>query len=397
MRLSAHDEKLPLCIWWLFLGTLLNRLGTLAPAFLILYLQLQKDTSVTIVGFLIGSWGVGGTIGALIGGVVSDRFGPRGAIVLAQIITLLSCIGLFIGNDVIFLVPVILCLGCASSFSRPAVGVVISNVLPPSMHVKAFGIVYWASNIGSAFSFIVSGALIELSPEYLLLFNSLTAFLYFLISTRLPKNDSSGNNDLSYGKVVMKTFSPFFNSRVLIFFLLILILSLIYLQKQSTLPLDMTEKGMSPVEFGFVLSLNGGLIILFQPLITSLFQKVGDKHCFTFAALLLGCGFGLNAVSTSTVSFALSLAVWTAGEIILIPRASSFLIKVSPEGESGTYQGAYFFVWSLGLALGAPVGLAIFHAFGGMVLWGTCLAVGVMVAALFMLTSTWTRDEFAKK
>ncbi|WP_280570557.1 MFS transporter [Chromohalobacter sp. 296-RDG] len=386
MQHLAQNKKLPICIWWLFLGTLLNRLGTLVPAFLTLYLQLQKDADTTVVGLLTGTWGAGATFGALVGGVVSDRFGPRGAIASAQVITLLSCIGLFLSSDVVSLVPIIFFLGCASSFARPAAGVVISNELPSAKHIRAFGIVYWASNIGSAFSFIISGMLVELSPEFLLLFNSCTAFLYLLISTRLPRIDSVAEKRSSYGQVVLKTFSPFLNPKVLAFLSLVLVLSLIYLQKQSTLPLDMTEKGISPTAFGVVLSLNGILIILFQPLVTSLFQNVDEKYCFSLAALLLGCGFGLNAISTTTVSFALSLTVWTAGEILLIPQVSSFLLKIASEGENGTYQGAFYFVWSLGLALGAPVGLAVFHAFGGGVVWGACLVAGILVSVLFMLS-----------
>lgn len=120
-------------------------------------------------------------------------------------------------------------------------------------------------------------------------------------------------------------------------------------------------------------------------------------YCFALAALLLGCGFGLNAVSTTTVSFALSLTVWTAGEILLIPQVSSFLLKISPEGENGAYQGAFYFVWSLGLALGAPVGLAIFHAFGGGVVWGACLVAGILVAVLFMLSLHKIRGSEAER
>lgn len=384
MYAETSVMNMPRCVWWLFAGTLLNRLGTLVPAFIALYLQLQKGTPENLIGVLIGVWGAGATIGALIGGALSDRVGPRRAIVSAQIITLVSCVGVFFSHSSISLLPFLFSLGLASSFARPVAASIISSELPSVLHVKAFGIVYWASNIGSAFSFVVGGVLIDFSPELLLVFNATTASCYLFISFRLPEPYRSHKAYDTWSGVVKKTFAPFLKPNVLAFLFLMFLLSLIYLQKQSSLPIDMAEKGMSPTALGLVLSLNGILIVFFQPFVSSCTEKIGEKFCFVFSALFLGVGFGTNFLSETWLEFSISLVIWTFGEMLLIPQVSSFLLNVAPEGSHGTYQGAFYFVWSLGLALGAPFGLMLLHNYGANYVWLSCLVSGFFVSMVFL-------------
>jgi predicted MFS family arabinose efflux permease len=63
-----------------------------------------------------------------------------------------------------------------------------------------------------------------------------------------------------------------------------------------------------------------------------------------------------------------------------VPLAADFMAKRSPDGETGAYQGAYAFMWNLGLAAGAPAGQLVFATAGRNVLWAGVAVIGVAVA-----------------
>ena len=61
--------------WWLSLVMLINRSGTMVVPFMTMYLTQQVDVSISKAGFVMGLFGLGAIIGALIGGKLTDRVG----------------------------------------------------------------------------------------------------------------------------------------------------------------------------------------------------------------------------------------------------------------------------------------------------------------------------------
>ncbi|MGW3066359.1 MFS transporter [Streptomyces sp. NPDC001130] len=373
-------QPLPPAFWLLFAGTLLNRLGILVPAFLSLYLAAETGLSAGTIGVLVGVWGAGSVAGSLAGGALADRVGPRAAVWCSQAISLAASLALACTHRAGILAGVVLLSGCASTLHKPAGAVVVSRALPKSGHVRAFGLLYWASNIGAAISPAVSGVLLERGAGWLIVLNATTAVCYSAVALRLPGRAPGGRQSRD---AVRGLLSPFSSGPVARFLCLSFCLALIYLQKQSTLPLDMAAHGLSPHAYGLVVSLNGLLIIVLQPVVSRLAERLGMDVQFVLAGLLVALGFGANAVAGSAGSYAAALTVWTLGEILLVPQASAFLVRHAPEGRAGTYQGAYQFVWNLGLVLGAPLGMTVRQACGGDILWMACLALGTGVVAVY--------------
>ncbi|WP_328965868.1 MFS transporter [Streptomyces virginiae] len=296
--------------------------------------------------------------------------------------------------------------GCASTLHKPAGTVVVAQTLPESEHVRAFGLLYWASNIGAAISPAVSGFLLSASGYWLVALNITTALAYADLAHRLPGPrpraeaapkgvaDEAGAADEAGdgGRETLRgLLAPFRSPATAWFLALSFCLAAIYLQKQSALPLDMKAHGLSSQVYGLVVSLDGFLIITTQPLVSRLTRRLAVDVQFLCAAVLVAVGFGANAVAAGPWTYAAALVVWTVGEMLLVPQASAFLVRHAPPGRAGSYQGAYGFVWNLGLVVGAPLGMAVLQTWGSAALWTGALLLGLSTAAAHALTMLRTR------
>ncbi|TYB43147.1 MFS transporter, partial [Microbispora tritici] len=76
---------LPGTFWWLWFGLLVNRAGGFIALLLAFYLSARLHYSATLVGLVLGTLGLGGVIGVLVGGRLADSWGRRATIVAANL------------------------------------------------------------------------------------------------------------------------------------------------------------------------------------------------------------------------------------------------------------------------------------------------------------------------
>jgi predicted MFS family arabinose efflux permease len=304
------------------------------------------------------------------------------AVTVSQGMVLMSCAGLALARSTPALAAASALAGFASTLHKPASAVVVARKIPASEHVRAFGLLYWATNIGAGISPAIAGVLLEASGYWLLVLNSATAIAYSAIAIRFPGRDKDTSSTATISKSMRDLISPCRTRAVAQFLVLSLFLAMIYNQKQCTLPLSMAAHHIPPHTFGLILSLNGILVIIAQPTVSRLAQRLKVETQFLIAALLVGLGFGANVLASQPWMYATTLVVWTAGEILLVPQASAFLVSHAPTGRIGAYQASYNFTWNLGLVLGAPVGDTVLDHWGSHTLWTGALILGLVVAGV---------------
>ncbi len=91
----------------------------------------------------------------------------------------------------------------------------------------------------------------------------------------------------------------------------------------------------------------------------------------------------MNAIADDRPELALTVLVWTLGEIVYAPVASAYVADIAPEHLRGRYQGAWGFTWGLAFMLGPAIGAAVF-AWSAEALWLGCGALGVLAALLLL-------------
>jgi predicted MFS family arabinose efflux permease len=158
------------------------------------------------------------------------------------------------------------------------------------------------------------------------------------------------------------------------------LVALVFQQGAVGLPVAMGAAGFSPADYGLAIGVNGVLIVALQIPVTRFIERRDAGRILVVSSLLAGYGFGLTAFAGSVGVFALTVCVWTLGEMLNAPTQTGLVVRLSPAHGRGRYQGVYTLSWSVA-ALVAPLmsGLVI-DRLGAAWLWALCAAVGTVAA-----------------
>lgn len=387
-RFSSLTQGLPPTYWLLWLGTLINRLGGFVIPFLTLYLTQQRGIAVSQAGLMVSLFGAGSFLAQLVGGELTDRLGRRPVMLMSFLVTPAATIALGLVHDVAWIALWTFLVGIFTDLYRPAVGAAIADLVPPEARTRAYGYNYWAINLGAAIAPLVAGLLA--SYNYLTLFvgDALTTLAFGLIvlfgirETRPQAAQRAAHTPVGQ-RIAQVRREPL----LLVFSLLILLFGTVYMQGNVTLPVDMQSDGLGPEGFGLAIAVNGLLIVLFSLQLSSRAERWPRFPAMAAAALLLGAGFGFTAFASDLPLFAVSVAIWTVGEILGATVAPAIIADLSPVELRGLYQGVFGSMWGLAFFIGPVAGGWVYEHLGPSALWGGCLAIGVILALCYLAMS----------
>ncbi|WP_433792311.1 MDR family MFS transporter [Actinoplanes sp. CA-252034] len=370
---------LPRQFWFLWTGTLINRVGSFAVLFLSIYLTSERGFSQSQAGLILGLYGVGGAIGTVSGGVLADRWGRRPTMLVAQF----GAAGLMLALGLARTYPEIavatFLLGLFAEAVRPAFSAMMIDVVPEPDRVRAFSLNYWAVNLGFAVAAILAGFAAKV--DYLLLFSAdaattlITAIItaIFLAETRPARHPGRKASPGGLGTALR-------DGNFAAYLLLSFVSVLVILQHLSTLPISMLADGHTAATYGTVIAVNGVLIVSGQLFVPKLIEGRDSAKVLAVAALLVGSGFGLVALAETPIVYALTVIIWTLGEMLQSPSNAATVAALSPPGLRGRYQGLNSLSWSAGTALAPILGGLVLQRAGDAVLWGGCFVLCAVVA-----------------
>ncbi len=390
---------LPRIFWVLWVGTLINRLGSFVAPFLTLYLTERQHLSPGEAGGIVSLYGLGAFAAAPTGGFLSDRVGRKATLLFGLVFTSAGMLALGFATTPWVVAVCALALGFFGELFRPAVSAIVADVVPAGDRVRAYALIYWAANVGFAVAPVIAGYMANRNFLVLFVVNAVASLAYaILVFLRIPETRPSSTDaeaapapaspaanrnvwsyfgrawsGLGFGEIARDTV---FLSFVALSFLL----AFLFLQFNSTLPLDMRAHGLGPSDFGLLIAINGVLIVLLQPFATRVLGRFRRGNVMALSGLLAGLGFGLNAVAGTAPLYAVAIVVWTLGEILQSPVASAIVADLAPPHARGRYQGVFFMSWGLA-SFAAPVtGGWVMERFGATTLWSFCFAVGALIA-----------------
>jgi predicted MFS family arabinose efflux permease len=328
---------LPKTFWYLWTGTLINRSG----AFVMLYLEIHMvhyyGFSATFAGLVLGLFGGGLALGSLVGGILADRWGRRGTLLISHLMQAVVALILGLTFDAHWIAVLAALFGFWNGLGRPPFGATMVDVLGPSARLKGMNLNYWAINIGFSVAAILAGFLS--SAPHLTVFaltaaaQLLTAVLVFRF---IPETRSwLATIEIRQTGSVMAVL----RDRVFITFVLLNMGLWVVIEACKLMPIAMGQRGLDPADYGMVIAVNGVMIVLGQLFVPRLIRGRKRAHVLAAAAVLVGLGMGAVAFAGTVPLLMLTVVVWTAGEMINAPVNGAYLADLSQPEMRGRYQG----------------------------------------------------------
>lgn len=386
---------LPRPFWYLWTGSLVNRLGAFVVIFLAFYLTAHRHFSVAFTGLVVSLVGGGGTVAVLLGGVLTDRWGRRPTLLAGQLATAVTLVGLGLSGGRISVAAWATGYGVASNIVRPAFSAMVADLVPPADRVRAFALNYWAINLGFALAASLAG--LVASINYLLLFvidAATTLAAAGILLVKVAETRPAGPK--SEPGVRVEGLGAALRDGVFVAFLgLNMLLALVFMQNLSSLPVSMAHDRLSPSTYGFVIALNGLLIVALQIPITRWIQGRRRSRVLALGVLLTGIGFGLTAFADIAWLYAVTVVIWTVGEMLTAPTGSAIVADLSPLHLRGRYQALYSVSFGVAAFAGPVLGGLVIQRFGDPTLWLACLGVSILAAVGHLVIGPARRRRLA--
>jgi len=384
-RRQRLAEGIPRAFWALLAGTFVTKAGSFVVPMLFIYLTQARGLSLAAAGTTVSLYGVGSLVGSLLGGILADRIGRRATMLASLVLSAVFMLALGAATTVWQLAPATLFLGFASDAYRPASQALVADIVPPAHRMKAFGLQYWAINLGFSFAALVGGYMARRNFGLLFLGDAATTLVLAGVVWRaVPESRPAPTGEASRGSLLTPFGDPVFAPFLLLNFLT----ALVFFQHFTALPEDMRSKGLSSEEFGVALASNGLLIVLLQPWITQRVTHVPRARLLAASAALTGLGFGLTTFAYSLGTYMLTVAVWTLGEMVCAPVNGSLVADLSPTHARGRYQGAFTITWSLAFMVSPLLGPRLVEATSLRTTWLACLGVGLAIAVAHLTVTS---------
>jgi MFS family permease len=367
---------LPRAFWVLFAGTVVNRLGQFVEPFLALYLVRGRGVSLTTAGALVTCFGAGSVLSPLIGGWLADRVGRRTTMVGGLLATSVTMGLLALARPLPLIAGTAFLTGVAVDLYRPAASAAVGDLVEPQDQTRAFGLIYWAVNLGVSVSGVLGGVLAEHGWWLLFALDAGTCAVFAVLVARgVPES----RPDRAEGE--QRGFGPVLQDRLAVALALMSLVSgVVYLQSFVGLPLAMTGDGLSPAAYGVAFAVNPIAILAIQPLTLRWLGARPPALVYAGSSLLVGTGFGLTVFAHTVVAYAATVLVWTLGEIGYNAIAATIINTIAPPSMRGRYNGLVGLAFG-GAAMVAPILGAWSLGRGTGWLWGGCFVVDLGVAA----------------
>jgi MFS family permease len=384
----ATIREAPPAVKALLVGVFVNKLGWFLQVFLVVFLTTSKGFTDVQAGTALGIYGGGSVIGLIIGGSLSDKVGPRAAVMISMFGMAGFVLAIAYVPSYTAVVVVVALAGAVGQFYRPASAALLTELTPKNRQVMIFAVYRLAMNLGTTAAPLIGAALLAISWNLLFIGEALAALAYAAVAiVALPRrqkasavaDDASPVEEASPRGGYVAVLRDY---KYVLFLMCMFINAAIYMQYLVVLPLHMKADGLSTWWFSAVVALNGFIVITCELLVTRVVQHWPARMVAIIGFTLLGGGLAFYALPGGIAIFVIGTLLWTLAEIIGGPTMFAYPGMAAPKPLLGRYVGSAHAMFGLGSALGPFLGVWVWNNAGTRVwLWcGLAGAVGIVLA-----------------
>lgn len=376
--LRENIRLLPRPLWILYAGTFINRFGSFVAVFLVLYLT-RRGFSPAQAGLGVAAFGAGAIPASALSGYLADRVGRRETIILASLLAATFTILLALVTSLPLLILLAGLTGLSNQMFRAPTSALMADLVPEERRMAAVGIMRLAINAGFAAGPAAAGLIADRSFFVLFAADAATSLVFGAIALAwLPR----GAPRHIVPRVRAEGLRSIAADRAFLLFLLAsTVIAAVYSQTASGFPLWVHANGFNNATYGVLIGFNGAIIVVVEFFLVSYLQSFRPRPLIVLGYLLVGAGFAATALAHSLPALALTVFVWTAGEMMAFPSSGVHVANASPRHLRGRYQGAWGMSWAIGWTVGPSAGSWVYQR-NPTLLWLGCGLFAVMAAGL---------------
>ncbi len=374
---------LPHAVWILSFVAFVNRSGTMVLPFLSLYLTRELGLSTLETGFILACYGGGSIVGTAAGGWLSDRVGAVRVQLASLVATGFGFLALARVQDPRALAAAVFAVSAIADAFRPAVMAATTEHAPAGVRTRALALLRLAVNLGMAIGPALGGFLATRNYAWLFVGDAATCWLAGVVLALSMRGLAPAEEDPS-ATAERAARSPWTDPPFLAFLGLMLALTIVFFQVFTTLPLYFRDVyGLPEAAIGALFGLNAASIVVVEmPLVRAL-ERRDTLRIVSVGALFVCAGFALMPFGRSAPWAALTVLVWTVGEMLWLPFSNGIVAHRAGPGSRGRYMGAYGTTFSIAFVVAPLAGTAVYAGLGARALWLGIGAVGIVVSAGF--------------
>lgn len=372
--------------WLLAAADFINRTGFMVLVFLNIYLTRHLQFSLAQAGRVLAGYGIGAIAGGYLGGYLSDKLGPR----IVMISSLVAGGGVLITTAYASSYPAMLVLiflyGLIATALFPANDTAMSRYCGGEMRAKGFALRRLASNLGITVGPVIGGFLILIDYKWIFWVDGLTSLAaaaviaLWLKIPSAPPPAAKGSGTRVPGR------SPWRDSTFLVFLGLFLIVATVFAQIFSTFPLYLNGRyGLKESQIGPLWAVNTLMIVVIEMVLLHNLRKKRPMNLIALGACLMGIGFALLPLGRTFLFAAFTVAVWTMGEILIMPLTATVVSNRADGASAGRYLGLLSLFFSLSMLIAPLAGNLLLESAGGTALWLIAGGSSLLAGAGFWL------------
>jgi MFS family permease len=325
--------------------------------FLALYLTKKFSIGMTEVGILFLIISISSFFGSLLGGALTDKFGRRKLMIFGLVASATSTLILGLANDLRIIYILALFVGLLSDVGHPATQAMVADILPENKRLDGFGILRVVANLAVTIGPAIGGIIAAKSFLWLFIIDaiasSLTALIVFTVLPETKPQATEGHKEATIFQT-FKGYSVALKDGLFMAFLGVMAIStLVYMQMNSTLSVYLRDfHNVDTRHFGYILSLNALMVVVFQFFITRKISKYQPMLLMTVGTFFYAVGFAAYGFVSTYPLFLLAMVIITIGEMIVSPTSSALVARLAPEEMRGRYMAVTGFSWIIPSAIG---------------------------------------------
>lgn len=381
----AHLRKtilmLPQAYWFLWGGTLLNRVGMLVLPFLAIYLTSERHLPSQVVGLIVALPGLGGILASGLLSALADRLSRKYVFVVSLSISACFLLTIPFLSSLLWLAGMILLWSIASEAQRPLAGMLVMDLVSRDQRRQAISMLRLAMNVGTMVSASIGGLIASLAFLPLFGVDAGTTLLFALFMLLLFPHPMSPQQEVQAPRPPLALFAPFRDRTFRRIWLVGFCTTMVLSQQTTTFAVYLTKLGGSPVLYGGLMAVGSFLVILLEVPLTAFFQHIPAGRIMALGSFILAIAAGTCSLIAGPYWLALPLLAFVFGNMIFSPPYDTIGADLAPAEQRGTYMSFLWIASGLGFALGPALGGVLLH-YSPLLCWSSVGSIGLLAVAL---------------